>query len=66
MKEKIGDAMSIIVENVVYEKIQLIYETGICFYSEQERHLIRVTGNKVYHSYSILEKIGQHKYRYAN
>lgn len=65
-KNEIGNATIIKVENIVYKKIQLIFEIGMCFYSEQERHLIRLVENKVYHSYCILVRVGQNKYRYSN
>ena len=65
-QERVGHDLYILVENIVYKKIYLLNEAAICFYSEQEQHLIRVYESKTAHCYCILNQVNKNQYHYLH
>lgn len=56
----------IAVGNIVYRKIQIIGETIPCYYSEEEKHLIRVIGIHVHALYCFLDRVSHDLFSYKN
>lgn len=64
--EKVGNDLYILVENFVYKKVKVSNENTICFFSEQEQHLIKLYENKVFHFYCILTKDEKGNFHYVH